>query len=115
MIALRWVLGLLLGGMGGGFFVLTLVANGFRKSFGASEINPLLRVIPLAGMLVLLAGLVAPSNRPLLHVGAACAVAMMGYCLWTMVTESADVVWIGLIYGAVWLYFYWRTISAVVV
>lgn len=70
MVALRWVMGLILVGMGTGFFILTMVSNGFRKSFGASEINPLLLILPIAAMLILLAGLIAPSNRVLLHVGA---------------------------------------------
>jgi len=109
LIALRWALGLILAGIGGGFFVLTMVASGFRKSFGASEINPLLQILPIAAMLVLLAGLIAPSNRILLHIGAVCAVAIMGYCVWVMLYESAQVVWVGLIYMAGWLYFYWRS------
>ncbi len=112
VIALRWTLGLIIVVLGGGFFVLTTVASGFRKSFGASELNPLLQIVPIAAMLVLLAGVIAPSNRILLHVGAVCAVAMMGYCIWTMIFESAEVVWLGLIYMAVWLYFYWRSIGS---
>lgn len=105
------MLGLVLAALGGGFFFLTMVASGFRKSFGASTINPLIQVLPIAAMLVLLAGLIAPSNRMLLHVGAACAVALIGFCVWQMISESAIVVWIGVFYLVVWLYFYWRTVS----
>ena len=105
-------MGLVLGGLGTGFFILTMVANGFRKSFGSSELNPVWRILPIAAMLVLLAGLIVPANRILLHIGAVCAVAIIGYCIWVMVYESGEVVWLALIYMLLWLYFYWRTVSA---
>ena len=110
MIALRWVLGLVLVGLGSGFFILAMVANGFRKSFGASELNPLIPILPVAAMLVMLAGLIAPSNRMLMHVGAACAVGLIGFCVWQIVTDYGAVLWFALAYLAVWLYFYWHTV-----
>ena len=111
MLALRWVLGLLLGGIGGGFLLLMVVGSGFRKSFGASEISPMLQLLPIAAMVVLFAGLIAPSNRLLLHIGAASAVAVMGYCVWAIIYESATVLWLVLVYLVMWLYFYWRSVN----
>lgn len=110
MIALRWVLGLILAVLTGGFIVLTIVASGFRKSFGASEINPLIQLLPIVAMLVLLVGLIAPANRTLMHVGAVCAIALIGFCVWLVVTDYSSVLWFALIYLAVWLHFYWRAV-----
>ena len=112
MLAFRWLLGLLLVGLGGAFTVLSIVASGFRKSFGASPNSPLLTVLPLAAMLLLLAGLMAPGNRLLLHAGAIAAVALIAFCVWMMIAESAVVVWFGVMYLAGWLYFYWRSVRA---
>lgn len=110
MIALRWALGLILAGLGGGFIVLSIVASGFRKSFGASPVNSLVTVLPVVAMIVLLAGLAWPANRTLMHAGAIAAVSLIGFCVYLMISESAVVVWLGVFYLAAWLWFYWKTV-----
>lgn len=109
MIALRWTLGLILAGLGGGFIVLSIVASGFRKSFGASPVNPLITILPVVAMIVLLAGLVWPANRALMHTGAIAALALIAFCVYLMISGSAVVVWFGVFYLAAWLWFYWKT------
>jgi hypothetical protein len=106
MNTLRWILGTVSVLCGGGLLALFVVSNGFRRSFGASETNPLLVILPLAAMVVLFAGLVVPSNKVLLHVGAVAAVALVAFCIWQMVTESATVLWFALMYLALWFVFY---------
>jgi hypothetical protein len=107
MTALRWVLGLIILLLGGGYLFLFVVSNGFRRSFGASENNPLLAILPLAAAAILLAALVWPGNRMLLHLGAVAAVGLIGFCVWQMISESATVLLFGILYLAVWLVFYW--------
>ncbi|MBC8086705.1 MAG: hypothetical protein H7Z40_05530 [Phycisphaerae bacterium] len=109
MLAYRWLLGIVLAGLGGSFIVLSIVASGFRKSFGASPMNPLVSVLPVVAMLVLLGGLIAPGNRPLRHGGAIAAVGLIGFCGWLMITEPAPSIIFGFLHLAAWLYFYWRT------
>ncbi|MEP6781000.1 MAG: hypothetical protein ABJC26_13980, partial [Gemmatimonadaceae bacterium] len=73
MTALRWTLGVILAVLAGGFVVLSAVAGGFRKSFGASDTNPIITILPLVAAAVLLVGLIMPSNKALLHAGAVAA------------------------------------------
>ena len=103
-------MGLILVGLGGGFLLLTMVANGFRKSFGSSEMNPLIQILPIAAMVILLAGLMTPSSKLLLHIGAVAAIGLIGFCVWNMVYEAATSLGFAVLYLLVWLYFYWRTI-----
>ena len=112
MLAFRWLLGLIILGLGGSFVVLGIVATGFRKSFGASPINPLTTAVPMAAMLVLLAGLIWPANRALLHTGAVSAAGLLAFCVYMMITESAVSMWFGVFYLMGWLYFYWQSVSA---
>jgi len=107
MTALRWTLGLIIVFLGGGFVVLSIVAGGFRRSFGASDVNPLVTILPLAAMALLLAALVLPAHRTLLHIAAGAAVVLVGFCLWFLIKESGTVMWWGLAYLAAWLVFYW--------
>jgi hypothetical protein len=107
MSTLRWILGGLALFFGGGFLVLCIVASGFRKSFGASELNPLLVVLPLAALAILLAGLLFPSSKPLLHTGALAAVGLIGFCVWQMIVDFATVLIFGIAYLVAWLAFYW--------
>ena len=88
--------------------VLMIVAGGFRKSFGASPVNPFWQLLPFIAMAVLLAALIAPANRLLLHAGALAALALTAFCLWQLIAESATITWVGIAYLLVWLFFYWR-------
>ncbi|MEO8000056.1 MAG: hypothetical protein ABI852_21575, partial [Gemmatimonadaceae bacterium] len=104
-------LGVLLGALGGGFLFLIMVANGFRKSFGSSAINPALVALPFVAGAVLVAALAWPANRELLHVAAVVAVLSIGLCVWQLIADSATVMWWAIAYLILWLYFYWRTVT----
>jgi hypothetical protein len=106
MNALRWILGIISVLFGGGLLTLFVVSNGFRRSFGASENNPLLAILPLVAVGLLCTALIWPANKILLHVGAFAAVALVVFCVWQMVTESATVLWFALVYLALWFVFY---------
>lgn len=110
MIALRWIMGLLLVATSGGFFALTQFSRGFRRSMGASPLNPLIQVLPLIAAAILLGGLVAPTNRALMHAGAVAAVGLIGFCVWQAFAEKAFVVWLGVAYLLIWLWYYWRSV-----
>lgn len=111
LTVLRWTLGLLLGALGAGFLVLITVANGFRKSFGSTAINPVLVALPFVAAAVLLAALIAPTNRLLLNVAAVTAVGLIGLCIWQLIADSATVMFWAIAYLLLWLYFYWRTVN----
>lgn len=107
MNPLRWILGSIAVALGGGIVFLAIISNAFRKSFGASPNGSLVLVLPLAALGVLLAALLFPACKPLLHVAAVAAVGLVGVCLWQIVAESAMVLWLALVYLAAWFTFYW--------
>lgn len=107
MNTLRWTLGLTTAFLGGGYLFLFLVSNGFRRSFGASENNPLLAILPLTAMMLLLGSVMFPAQKILLHVTAVAAVALVGFCIWTLIKEAATVMWFALVYLTAWFTFYW--------
>lgn len=106
MNTLRIVLGTILVLVGVGFTALVVFGRGFRSGFGASDVHPLVVLLPYAGMALLLAGLIFAGHRPLLHVAAIAAVGLVGYCVWQIVSESATILWFGLIFLALWFVFY---------
>ena len=115
MNTLRWILGIISVLFGGGFLALFAVSNGFRRSFGASENNPLLAILPIAAAGLLFAALVWPLNKTLLHAGAAAAVVLAAFCVWQIISEAATVLWFALLYLGLWFVFYgskaWATTS----
>jgi hypothetical protein len=111
MLALRWILGGVVVFVGAGFLILCVVASGFRKSFGASELAPLLIGLPLIAMAILLAGVLFPHVRPILHAAAISAVGLIGFCIWLVFTDFSIVQLFGIAYLVAWLVFYWITIS----
>jgi hypothetical protein len=106
MTVLRWILGSIAIALGGGFVFLVIISNAFRKSFGASPNGALFLILPLVALGDLLAALLLPVCKPLLHVAAA-AVGLVGFCIWQIVAESAMVLWLALLYLAAWFAFYW--------
>jgi hypothetical protein len=107
MNALRWFLASITALVTIGFVVLLVVADGFRRSFGASENGPLIVVLPLTVMLLLLASLLLPGQRVLLHVAAAVALVLVGCSVWVL-GESAFVGSMGLLYSGLWWAWYWH-------
>ncbi|MBZ0151521.1 MAG: hypothetical protein IT456_25270 [Planctomycetes bacterium] len=112
MLALRWIMGSILVFLGGGFACLVMVSNGFRRSLGASPVHVLFVALPMIGMALLLAALIAPTHRALLHVAAGAAVLLVGFAIWQLIAEAAVVMWWGLLYLAVWFAFYVQALKA---
>lgn len=110
MIFIRWILGIVITLLCGGFLFLFMVSNGFRRSFGASENNPLAAILPLIAAAILCGGVVFPTQTILLHAGAVASLGLVGFCVWQLYYEAATVMWYGLFYLALWLFFYWRTV-----
>jgi hypothetical protein len=106
MNALRWLLVASTAIVTIGFVVLLVAADGFRRSFGASENGPLIAGVPLAVMLLFLASLLLPGQRILLHVAAAVALALAGCSVWVL-RESVFVGTMGLLYSGLWWTWYW--------
>ena len=108
MQALRWTLMVILILVAGGFIALAVIGDGFRRSFGASDTNPLLVMLPVTGMALLLAGLLFPTFKVALHLGAISAALFAVLCGWLIVREAATSLLLALGYLAAWLVFYWH-------
>ena len=107
--ALRWALGAIAIVVGIGWLSLALIGNTFRSSFGASGVGLLTRVGPVLMLALVLASVVLPNHRVLLHatavvVGAAC----VGLAF--VLRESIFVGTVGLAYCAAWFAFYAKSI-----
>lgn len=102
MIFLRWLLGLTSIGVLGAIVLLVVVARDFRRSFGSTMPHPLLVGGLVFAVLVMFAGVLWPQLRPLLHAGAACAVALAGLCLW----DRSPFGLVGLLHCGLWLLHY---------
>ncbi len=103
MIALRWILGLSTGGVLFGTIVLMVVANGYRKSFGASATNPLILALPYLALAIMFGGILLPGQRWLFHLGALTAATLLITC----VVQMSDISLVGILYAALWLLYYW--------
>ena len=108
MQILRWILVSSTALVAAGFLGLLAVADGFRRSFGASENGPWTVVVPLTVMLLFLAALLVPGQRMLLHVAAVVAVVLAAASVWTL-RESVFIGLMGLLYSAAWWVWYWST------
>lgn len=106
MTALRWILGVIAAVFAGGFVFLVLVTNGFRRSFGASEHGPLFIGLPVVALALLLAALVVPACKPLLHLAAVAAAGLVAFCVWQIRAEGEGL-WFALVYLAAWFVYYW--------
>jgi hypothetical protein len=107
MMALRWILGLIAAFLGGGFVFLVILANAFRKSFGASEHGPLFIGLPVIAIGLLLAAILFPANKPLLHIAAAAALGLVGFCLWQIFANGEIPLWFAVAYLMAWFSYYW--------
>lgn len=102
MTALRWILGVIASVFTGGFAFLVIISNGFRKSLGASEHGPLFIGLPVAALALLLAALLYPACKPLLHCAAVAAFGLVGFCLWQIFKEGEAPLWFAVVYLAAW-------------
>jgi len=108
MNILRWMLAAGTALVAAGFVALLVMADSFRRSFGASDNGPLVMAVPLAVMAVFLASLLLPGQRVLLHVAAAVALGLAACSVWIM-RESVFLGVMGLLYAGLWSAWYWHT------
>lgn len=90
-----------------GFVVLLIIADGFRRSFGASENGPLVAILPLTVMMLFLGALLWPEQRALRHVAAIMSLILVGLSIWVL-QESFFIGFLGLIYSVLWGLWYWQ-------
>lgn len=109
MNTLRWLLVVGTASAMIGFIALLIVADGFRRSFGASENGPLVAILPLIAMLLFLGALLWPEQRALRHAAAVMALILVGLSIWVF-RESVFVGSLGLIYSGLWGLWYWQEV-----
>jgi multisubunit Na+/H+ antiporter MnhG subunit len=110
MQTLRWILGLTTGVTTAGFFALVIFGDGFRRSFGASENGSLKVGVIILVLAALIASLVAPNQRLLMHGVAILVILLLTGSAWVC-RESAFVGTTGLAYCALWFGYYWQAVS----
>lgn len=106
MNTLRWILGIIAVGFAGGFVFLAILSNMFRRSFGASEHGPLFFILPVVGFALLLGSIFFPAVRPLLHLSAVAAGALLVSCLWGIFTHGEISFWVVVAYLGLWFVYY---------
>lgn len=111
VLTLRWILGITTAVGAAGLIAIAVIAGGFRRSFtGSDDGVPLVSVFLVTAALVL-ASLVWPDRRVLLHIVAVLMAALCIACAF-IARESAGTATMGVIYAATWLTFYYRTVWA---
>jgi len=107
VLSLRWVLGGIAAIVAAGWVALAAGGNSFRRSFGASENAPWVVAIPPIIALVVLASVVWPERRALLHVTAALIVLLLVASA-LLARQTIFVASLGVLYALAWLWFYYR-------
>jgi hypothetical protein len=93
-----------------GHMTLAVIGGGFRRSFGASATSPLVIAVPIIGGMLIIASLIWPDRRPLLHLTAVLVAALVVGCV-LIARETQFVAGLGMLVAAAWLWFYYRTLS----
>lgn len=106
MNALRWILGLPTAAFALGWLFLVTAGDRFRGSLGASPNAWWKGILPVVVAVVLLAGLIWPERRVLLHSGAVAAAGVLAGSLY-LTRETVFVAGVGLLYSLGWLYLYY--------
>jgi hypothetical protein len=109
LLPLRWILGTLAGAGAVGYLALVLLADGFRRSFGASPNAAWKVVVPLAVCALLCASVLLPGQRALLHVTLVVVMALLAGSLW-LFREAPLVSLGGMCYAVTWLLYYLQAI-----
>jgi hypothetical protein len=107
MMTLRWTLGLVTTVVAIGWVALAIAGSGFRRSFGASGNPAWLIVIPVVVGLLVVASVVWPERRALLHVAALCMASLGVGCVF-LARETVFVAALGVCYALTWFAFYYR-------
>ena len=111
MQTLRWALGAGAALVGVAFVAFFVLAERFRESFGASGNGTATLVVPLLVLGLVLASVVWPGSRGLLHLTAVAAVLALAGALW--VSRAAPFLGAGgALYFGAWLLFYYLTLQA---
>ena len=111
MTTLRWALGLVVTLTTAAFLALVIIGGGFRRSFGASDKSGPQIVIGLAVAGLVIASLVSPERRVLMHVVAVLMVAF-AVLLLVIMRHAPFVASLGLLYAIGWFAFYYRAVWA---
>jgi hypothetical protein len=109
MLGLRWILGIATTIALSGWLALSIVGGGFRRSFGASEIPAWKTLLPLLVGALVIASVLWPERRTLLHVVAAIMMLLAIGSL-ALARETVFVATLGILYAAIWLTFYYRAL-----
>jgi hypothetical protein len=110
MLGLRWTLGIVTALVTLMILAIAVVGGGFRRSFGASH-NPIPTVLTLVVSTLVLASLVWPEQRALMHLVAVLMLALVAGSLFLM-RESLGTAMLGVAYAAAWLSLYYRLVRA---
>ncbi|HKH90890.1 MAG TPA: hypothetical protein VKA54_03750 [Gemmatimonadaceae bacterium] len=110
MLGLRWTLGIITAVAALGLFGLAVTGGRFRRSFGASD-SGVMTVLPVLVGAVVVASLLWPERRPLLH---AVAVLMVGIVMGAVfIARHASVAaTVAIVYASAWLFLYYRLVLA---
>lgn len=105
MTTLRWILGIPTALAAGGWLLLAAWGNSFRRSWGASENSGLTVFAPFVAMAALLASLIFPQQRLLLHAVAAGVALLVAESL-LLVPRASGLGVSLLVYCSLWLCYY---------
>ncbi len=109
MLAWRWSLGVVAVLIGGGWLALALLGDSFRSSLGASSVDVITQFAPVLVAALILASVLLPGHRLLLHVTAlVVAAACVGLVF--LLRESVVVGGLGLLYGGAWFGYYAKSL-----
>lgn len=110
MLELRWTLGIATTLAALALFALALLGGNFRRSFGASDTG-VMSVLPVLVGAVVLASLLWPEQRPLLH---GVAILMVGLLMGAVfiARHAAVAATLAIVYASAWLVFYVRLVRA---
>ena len=110
-MGLRWTIGIVTALVAAMWVALAVLGDGFRRSFGASENAPWMFFAPIVVGALVIASVMSPERRTLLHVVAVLMVALCLGSLW-LARETMFVATMGVLYTGMWLTYYWRTVRA---
>lgn len=105
MTTLRWILGIVTALGLGGWLLLASWGDGFRRSFGASGLTGAIVFVPVLLLGLLLASLVLPEQRVLLHATAATVILVAIGCF-ALLPNAAGAGSLGLCYCGMWMAYY---------
>jgi hypothetical protein len=111
MNALRWVLIVVTVLFGAGWIALVSIGSGFRQSFGASAIGPLVTLSPLPVAVLILVSLRGGASRTLLHSTAAVVVIAIGLLLWSVGGKVDPSLVVVFLFLGLWLVYYGLSVS----